>query len=120
MLKYLHQFLVVLVCISFVSRIVLAELNPQQLQQKWLKIGPHVIDSLLLLSGIALIFQGNWLDGNYDWLIAKIILVIIYIGLGMLAMRKQGRLRWLATGAAIACLLFIGKIAVSKKIFLFF
>ena len=120
MLKHLHLLLVALVFISFLSRVILAEWNPQQLQNKWLKIGPHVIDSLLLLSGIALIVQGNWLAGDYDWLVVKITLVIIYIGLGMLAMRKQHLSRWLATGTAIACLLLIGKIAVGKKIFLLF
>lgn len=120
MLKHLHLFLVVLVSISFLSRLILAEFNPQTLQQKWLKIGPHMIDSLLLLSGIALIFQGNWLAGDYAWLVAKFIVLVAYIGLGMLAMHQQGMSRGLASIGAIACLLFIGKIAVSKKIFLFF
>jgi uncharacterized membrane protein SirB2 len=120
MLKHLHLFLVILVSISFLSRVFLAEFKPETLQQKWLKIGPHIIDSLLLLSGIALIVQGNWLAGDYDWLLAKIALVIVYIGLGMLAMRQQNPSRWLISTAAIACLLLIGKIAVSKKIFLFF
>lgn len=120
MLKHLHLLLVALVFISFLSRVILAEWSPQPLQNKWLKISPHVIDSLLLLSGIALIVQGNWLAGDYDWLLAKVALVIIYIGLGMLAMRKQNLPRWLAACTAISCLLLIGKLAVSKKIFLLF
>ena len=120
MLKYFHLTLVVVVFISFLGRIILAEWHPQHLQRKWLKVGPHVIDSLLLLSGIALIVEGNWLTGDYSWLVAKITLIIVYIGLGMLAMRKQGLIRWLAASAAIGCLLLVGKIAVSKKIFLLF
>ena len=119
MLKYLHLLFVSLVFVSFTGRIILAELKPA-MQPKWLNIVPHIIDSLLLLSGLALVVQGQWLSADFGWLAAKLLIVITYIGLGMLAMRKQGRSRKLAAGAAIACFLLIVQIAISKKIFAFF
>lgn len=119
MLKFLHLFLVGLVFASFTSRIILAEISPARLHTKWLKTTPHVIDSLLLLSGFGLVFQCQWLAGDYTWLITKLLILFIYIILGMCAMRTQ-KLRWLTTLTAIACLFLIVKIAVSKKIFGFF
>ena len=117
-LKHLHLLFVTLVFISFIGRIILAELNPNSLRQKWLKIAPHIIDTLLLATGIALILQGNWLTRDYGWIVSKIILLTIYIALGMLAMRTtQGRHRYIASSAAIICLLYIAKIAVSKHFF---
>ncbi len=120
MLKHLHLLIAALVFISFIGRIILTETTPARLQQKWLKIAPHALDTLLLLSGIALLIQGRWLVGDFSWIAAKLFILVVYIGLGMLAMRKQGWQRRLAAAGAIACLFYIAKIAFSKKIFLFF
>jgi uncharacterized membrane protein SirB2 len=119
MLKSLHVFLVGLVFISFISRIILAETNPTRLHTKWLKITPHVVDTLLLLSGFGLVIQGQWLAGDYRWILTKLLILFAYILLGAAAMRIR-IWRWLTTTAAIACLFLIVKIAVSKKIFGFF
>ena len=120
MLKYLHIFLVALVFISFTGRVMLAELNPRLLQNKWLKFTPHFIDSFLLLTGIALLIQGRWLNADHDWLIAKGLILVAYIGLGMRSLRSHGGQRLLAATGALACLLFMVEIAVHKKIFAFF
>jgi uncharacterized membrane protein SirB2 len=101
------------------SRVILAETNPARLHTKWLKITPHVVDTLLLLSGFGLVLQGQWLSGNYNWLITKLLILLAYIILGRLAMRLR-KWRLLTTTAAIACLFLIIKIAFSKKIFVFF
>lgn len=119
MLKHFHLFFVTLVFISFIARMVLSEFYPERLKQKWLKITPHVIDTLLLLTGIALVYQGHWLSADYGWIMGKILLLTAYIGLGMVAMRNRGKQHWLAAAGAIACLLYIAKIAISKQISLF-
>jgi len=97
LLKNLHLVFVTLVIISFLSRVMLAEFKPAQLQQKWLKITPHVLDTFLLLSGLALVIQGNWLARDFSWIVAKISILLVYIGMGMIAMRKPGLNRWLAS-----------------------
>lgn len=119
MLKSLHLFLVGLVFISFISRIILTETNPARLHTKWLKITPHVVDTLLLLSGFGLVIQSQWLAADYRWLLTKLLILFIYIMLGIVAMRIR-KWRWLTTICAIACLFLIVKIAVTKKIFGFF
>ena len=115
MLKIFHLTFVMLSLFSFVGRVALSEIRPEILQQKALKIAPHVIDTLLLLSGITLVFQGHWLSGEYGWIVAKIIALLGYIGLGVVVMRNRGTERWLAFAGAMACFAYIGIVAVSKN-----
>lgn len=119
-MKHLHLTFVALVFISFVGRIALAQLNPELLKQKWLKIAPHVIDTLLLLSGLTLVFKGNWLAGDFGWIVAKIIVLVAYIGLATIALRREGQQRLQAAAGAIICLLYIVGVAVTKNALLFF
>ena len=71
------------------------------MQQRWVKIAPHSIDTVLLTSAILLAWQLGYTPFNSPWLAAKIIALLLYIGLGMLAFRfaktKKSRLyAWLA------------------------
>jgi|APLak6261673822_1056097.scaffolds.fasta_scaffold02754_2 uncharacterized membrane protein SirB2 len=119
MLKHLHLLFVAVVVISFIGRVALAEYRPEMLQRKWIKLSPHILASLLLLSGIALVFQGNWLATAYGWIIVKLFLMVVFIGLGLLTMREQGQKRWFAFAGAIFCLVYIVKIAFTKQVFFF-
>ncbi len=116
MIKILHISLVLISFASFISRVALLQFNPTVLQIKWLKILPHVIDTLLLLSGIFLVIQGPWFEGEYGWLVAKIVALFAYIGLGILVMHKHGKTRWFAFIGAITCYTYILSVAISKNI----
>ncbi len=120
MIKFLHLIFVLLSISSFVGRVFLAEKHPEMLEQKWIKIGPHILNGILLLTGITLVFQGSWLSGEYGWIIAKIVALFGYVGLGMVAIKNEGPLRWKAFAGAIACFIYIAAVAASKQIFLFF
>jgi uncharacterized membrane protein SirB2 len=57
------------------------------MRQRWIKIVPHVADTLLIVSAIALafsIYQYPFVDA---WLTAKVIALLLYIGLGFVALR---------------------------------
>jgi len=120
MLKHLHLLFVLLAASGFFARLYAAEFKPALLQEKWLKIAPHALASLMILTGIGLVFQGNWLDGEFGWIVAKIIGLVAYIGLGVVAMRSEGQKRRQFAAATLLCLLYIGSVAVSKNIFIFF
>ncbi len=120
MIKILHLTFILLSISSFVGRIYLAEKYPEMLVQKWIKIGPHIVNTFLLITGFTLVFQGPWLAGEYGWIVAKIIALLGYIGLGMAAIKSQGGLRWKAFAGAIACFMYIAIVAVSKHAFIFF
>ncbi len=119
MIKTFHLFFILLSIISFVGRVILSETFPSILKKKIVNIAPHIINSLLIVTGIALIFQGGWLSISYGWIIAKIIALLIYIGLGIITLRLRGTNRWFAFAGAMACLVYIGIVAVTKNAFFF-
>lgn len=115
MIKTIHLTLVLLSIFSFVGRVILSETHPSQLKQPVFKVAPHIINTLLLLSGIILVFQGDWLARENAWIVAKIIALLGYIGLGIVTLRTRGSNRWLAFAGAMACFVYIGIVAVTKN-----
>lgn len=119
MIKMFHLTFVLLSLFSFVGRIMLAQMHSELLQKKWIKIGPHIVNTLLLITGFMLVFQGEWLSGEYSWIVAKIIALLGYVGLGTVAIKSQGTLRWQAFAGAVACFIYIAIVAVSKHALFF-
>jgi len=118
MIKLIHLIFIFSSFISFIGRIGLSVFKPSLLQNKLIKIAPHVIDTILLVSGITLVIQGNWLNGEYGWILSKFVLLLGYIGLGVMAMRFGGAKRWIAFVAAITCFISIFIIAITKNGFI--
>ena len=118
MIKLIHIVFVFMSFASFISRVTLLQLKPEVLQNKMVKIAPHIIDTLLLLSGITLVIHGNWLSGEYGWIISKIIVLILYIVFGVITMRTTGSKRWLAFAASVGCFVYIFVVAISKHGFI--
>jgi uncharacterized membrane protein SirB2 len=105
--------------VSFVGRVVLSELKSSLLTTKLFKIAPHVIDTGLLLSGMTLVIQRNWLVGeHYHWIISKLIILFVYVGLGVLTMRSAGVKRWGSFAGALVCYGYILSVAITKQSFL--
>ena len=114
-MKHLHLLFVVTVIGIFLWRVFLAEKKPEVLAEKWMKILPHALATGLLLTGIALVFQGNWSE-NYGWIVGKIILMFVFIGAGILTLKQQGQKRWIAFGVSLFTVAFILKLAVTKQL----
>jgi len=91
MIKSLHVALAYLTVAGFFARGILSLVESPIRQQKWLRIAPHVIDTLLLLFGIVLAVQLSISPLVHGWLAAKIIGLIVYIGFGVMAMRAPRR-----------------------------
>lgn len=119
MIKFLHLTFALLTIAAFIGKFVLTNAQSELLTQKAVKIGPHVISSLLLLSGVILVFQGQWFSLNYGWLVVKLIAVAGFIGLGILTMKLEGKDRLLAFAGAIACFIYICMVAATKNALLF-
>jgi len=101
MLKAIHISCVFLSFSLFFMRGIWLLRESSIMQQRWVKIAPHSIDTVLLVSAIWLAWQLGYTPFNSPWLAAKIIALFVYIGLGMLAFRfaktKTTRLyAWLA------------------------
>ncbi len=117
MLKTLHITCVVLSFSLFFLRGVWLLRGAPIMQQRWVKIAPHSIDTLLLVSAIWLAWQLGYSPFNAPWLAAKIAALLLYIGLGMLAFRfaKTPRTRLLAWLAALLTFSYIVLTAITHN-----
>lgn len=109
-LRHLHMLMAGISILGFLLRGFWAWRVPGLLARKPVKILPHVIDTLLLASAIALLFAYGWNPFAQSWLAAKIVLLIVYIGLGLVALKH-----WY--GAAVRVPAFFAAVAVFAWIF---
>lgn len=86
-----------------------------QLSRRWVNILPHGIDTLLLASAIALTLMLRQYPLIDAWLSAKLIGLLVYIGLGLVALRygKTRGVRAAAWIGALAVFLYIVSVALS-------
>jgi uncharacterized membrane protein SirB2 len=112
-LKTLHVSAVATSYTLFVVRGVWMVRGSALLAHRWVKIVPHVVDTVLLASAIALAVAIRQYPFQAAWLTAKVIALIVYIGLGTVAL-KRGRTRGIRIGAWIAAqLVFFYIVAVA-------
>lgn len=71
------------------------------LQERWVKIAPHAVDTMLLASAITLAIQLGISPFSAPWLMTKIIALLLYISLGTIAI-KRGKTRTIRLSAWIA------------------
>lgn len=58
----------------------------------WRRKLPDVIDSLLLISGASLAYMLGFSPWHDSWLLVKLLAILVYIGLGFMALRELGSL----------------------------
>lgn len=92
-------------------------LGSSMLIKKWVKILPHVIDTTLLGSALLMLSVLNLSVMENNWLLAKIIALLLYIALGMLALKygKNKRVRGVAWGAGLLVFMYIVSVALTKS-----
>ncbi|MEL0642483.1 SirB2 family protein [Pseudoalteromonas aliena] len=117
--KHSHMAIALLSVILFYVR-AFSRMNSGKLaKNKAIMIGSHSIDTLLLVSAITLIFMAKINPFEQYWLLEKIFLVIIYIGIGAKSARQTkmtAKVAYVLINTAIV--LAIGYLATSKSTFL--
>ena len=112
MLKGLHIACAIASYTLFFLRGIWSFRGSPMMRKRWIKIVPHVVDTLLLVAAIALaiiIHQYPFVDA---WLTAKVIGLLVYIGLGFVAL-KYGKTRairviaWLAAQTVFAYIVLV-------------
>ncbi len=118
-LKYLHASSAFVSLALFMTRGVWMMATPERLQQRWVKVAPHVVDTVLLASAVALLWQLGGFEAlrTQSWLVAKIAALLVYIVLGSIALKRgrTRRIRVAAFFAAIAVFGYIVSVAVAKS-----
>ena len=110
LLKQLHLTTIAITLTLFILRGVWMMTASPRLQARWVRVVPHVNDTLLLASGIGLAVLIRQYPLVHGWLTAKFLALILYIVLGTVAL-KRGKTRGLRLTAWIAALLVFGYMA---------
>ena len=114
--KHLHVGCVTLSLAGFAARGALMLAGSPLLEARFVRVAPHVVDTLLLASAAWL----AWFLGQYPfvhgWLTAKVLGLVAYILLGTVAL-KRGRtktVRALAFAAALAAAGYVISVALTR------
>jgi uncharacterized membrane protein SirB2 len=92
LIKLIHVSTVAITLPLFVLRGIWMMADSPRLQARWVKILPHVNDTILLASGIGLaVLLGQYPFVN-GWLTAKLLALLAYIILGTIAL-KRGKIK---------------------------
>lgn len=83
------------------------------LQQRWTKIVPHIVDTVLLLSAISLAYQLSLSPLDTPWLLVKIIALLLYIVLGTIALKRGKTHRTRLAAWVLAQLIFVYMVTVA-------
>lgn len=118
LLRLLHIGTVYVTLALFLLRGVWMLLDSPRLRQRWVRVLPHVNDTLLLIAAIGLMVAARLDPLQQPWILAKIIGLLAYIGLGTVAL-KRGRtkaIRIKALVAALCVFAYIVAVAVTKQV----
>lgn len=114
--KHVHMLCAVLSIVSFIIRGALAIKGSSVLQKKWVRIAPHIIDTVLILSAVGLMVSIQQYPFVNGWLTAKLLGLIVYIFLGVVTLKiaKSQPVRVAAYLLAIGTFGYIASVAMTK------
>ncbi|MGA7949732.1 MAG: SirB2 family protein [Thiobacillaceae bacterium] len=92
LVKLIHVSTVAITLPLFVLRGIWMTADSPRLQARWVKILPHVNDTILLASGIGLAVLLRQYPFVNGWLTAKLLALLAYMVLGTIAL-KRGKTR---------------------------
>jgi uncharacterized membrane protein SirB2 len=113
LLKTIHVSCVAVSFALFFGRGVLMLMESSLLGVRFLRIVPHVNDTLLLGSAIWIAVMSHQYPFAESWLTAKLAALIIYIGAGMVALSLGRTKRVRATAWIFALLVFAYIVSVA-------
>lgn len=87
-IRLLHIVFALLSLSGFILRGVLMLRGSPLLEHPLTRRIPHVNDTLLFVFGLLLLWNGPWLLAEAGWLQLKLFLLLVYIGLGFIALHR--------------------------------
>jgi len=117
MFKHLHMTLAVLSISLFTLRFIWLLANSTKLQAKWVKITPHIIDTLLLSLGITMAVQYSINPMEQLWLGEKLLAVIAYIFTGYytLKLARNKSMQIIGYLGAMGWVMLIVRLAMTRE-----
>jgi len=118
-LKAIHMIAAMATISGFLLRGYWMLSGSEKLQHRATRIVPHVVDTVFLLSGIAMVSMLHLDPFTQPWLIAKFTGLIAYIVLGTIAIKrgKTLQVRMIALIGAVSVFAYIAGVAFTKSPF---
>ena len=118
-MKNLHMTFAVLSITGFVIRGYWMMRSSALSEHRLTRIAPHVIDTLFLVTGIAMVVNLQLAVLQNDWLLAKFAGLLVYIVLGAIALRRGRtlKIRVVAFAGALLAFTYILNTAITKSPF---
>jgi uncharacterized membrane protein SirB2 len=118
LVKTIHVTCVVLSFAGFFIRGIWMLTDSTKLHLPWVKISPHIVDTLLLASAITLAVQMRLSPLDQPWLMMKIIALLLYIGIGTVALKpdRSKKVRLSAWLLGLATFMYIVSVALTKSV----
>jgi len=115
-MKQAHIGFAIISISFFVLRAFWSVTESAKLQQRWAKISPHIIDTLLLGCAVYLMITTGQYPFADHWLTAKFLALLVYIATGTIAIKrgKTAGVRLLFSLLAIATFGYIVAVAVTR------
>ncbi|WP_334140955.1 SirB2 family protein [Atlantibacter hermannii] len=118
-LKHVHILTAFLSVSLFILRYWWQYRGSAMSTKRWVRIVPHVNDTLLLGTGVALVLITHFYPFTPQgaWLTEKLFGVIIYIVLGFIALGRRPRsqqVRWIAFLLGLVVIYIVIKLATTK------
>jgi uncharacterized membrane protein SirB2 len=112
--KQVHRTAAAVSLVLFVLRAAWTVRGSPRMQRRWVKVVPHVNDTLLLAAAVYMAAR----IGLQPWILAKMTALLAYVLLGMVALRwaPGGPARALAIAAALAVFGYILAVAFTKRV----
>ena len=117
LIKTLHMLSAVVTISGFILRAYWMMTQSEKLRHRATRIAPHIVDTVFLLSGVALIAVLNLNAFSQPWLLAKFAGLILYIVLGTIAIKRGPTLqiRVIAFVSAVAVFAYIVGVALTRS-----
>lgn len=113
LLKTIHVTCVAVTFVLFFGRGVLMLADSPLLKAQFLRIAPHVNDTLLLGSALWMTLISRQFSFSEGWLTAKLVALAVYICAGMLALSHGRTKRSRVTAWVFALLVFAYVVSVA-------
>ena len=106
LIKQLHVAFAVLTLCSFSLRACWMLSRSPLLHGSWSRWLPHIIDTLLLATGLTMAISLSISPLAHPWLAAKLVAIVVYAVIGSVAL-KRGRTRGARVAALVLSLLVL-------------
>jgi len=110
-LKYLHVTCAMLSITGYTVRGIWMMRDSPRLRKKWVRVAPHIVDTLLLVTGILLALRIQQYPFIQGWLTAKLLALVAYIVVGAVGL-KYGKTRKIRVTAWLGAIVIFGYIVL--------